>query len=108
MSGLSNARGKTVDVDTAATTEEIVIVDKMGALLGGGFSVFISGTGRGVVKIYYKKPDGTRVEDPLMEGTKASALLVFNYSGFVPEYEITVTPDAVTPYSWTIESCSAA
>ena len=108
MSGLQSARGKTIDVNTAATTEEIAMVDQMGTALGGGFSIFISGTGRGVVNIYYKKPDGSRVPDALLTGTKDSALLVFNYSGFVPEFEITITPDAVTAYAWHVESCSAA
>ena len=105
VSGLVSARGKSIDVATAATTEVFVLRSTMGTLLAGGFSLFVSGTGRGEIKVYYYKPDGTRVPDAFVSGDKDSALFVANYGGYVPELEVSITPDAVTAYEFHLEIC---
>tara|TARA_R100000655_G_scaffold69487_1_gene107705 strand:+ start:540 stop:872 length:333 start_codon:yes stop_codon:yes gene_type:complete len=105
VSGLTSARGKIIDVETAAVDEVFVMRATMGTLLAGGFSVLASGTGRGTIKVYYVKADGNRVPDAFISGEKDSALLIANYGGYIPELEISITPDAATAYTFHIEVC---
>ena len=105
MGLLNAARGYCFERPTAGTDEVDAGTFTMGTQLAGGFSVLISGSGRGDVKLYYTDFKENRINDPFMTGTKDSDLLILNYGGVVPEITVSLTPSGAGAMEWNIEAC---
>jgi len=101
------ARGQFAKLTTTATTEVAVLTYTQGDSGGNGFSILVSGSGAGVVSLYFVDAEENAVlTDTITTASKvANKLLFINYGGRIPKVLIKVTPSTVASQEWLVEGC---
>ena len=105
-SDLTYSRGDHATITTSSTDEAAVITATQGSQGAGGVSIICTGSGAGVVKVYFVDAEGVECTDAVSEVDKtAGGFSAINYGGRLPKIVVKVTPSAGSSMTWTVEVC---
>lgn len=108
-SDLVYSRGKHEEITTETTAETVVITATQGTAGMNGISVICTGTGAGVLKVYFIDALGVECTDPVLEVDKdAAGFSAINYGGRLPKFVVKVTPSGSSSMTWLVEVCGVA